>query len=165
MVSWIAALLLIAISYGLLRFGLWIVRFYRNRQHQYAEAARKFNEEAAVLLAREDITSGDIAFIDDLVSTINDPRTAMVFYQVLYDKKRNRLEKPKRTHRTSDHLSEDHLNLHILWFTAVTAKSPIFGSMVRIAIAQQNIPTAVTEVSHRVHVDHKLRSKGRLAHA
>lgn len=90
-----------------------------------------------MLLARDDISSGYFTFNDGLTSTKIDPRAATVFYIMVYEEKNERLEAAGRIAATSDHLIEDHKNLHLLWLTAVAARYPIFGSMVRMAIAEE----------------------------
>lgn len=165
MLEWIAALLMIAASYSLLRFGLWLVKFYKYQHQQYVDSVKQFNAQANALLENEKLSSGDIDFIDDMVSTINRHETAMVFLQILIDKKKKKPENKVRANRISDHLTKEHLDLHYLWFTAVTAKSPFFGSLIRVVIAQQNIPKAVTEVSHKANTVRKASNNKLYVHA
>lgn len=155
MLEWIAALLLIAISYCLLRFGLWLLTIYKDRHQQYLDAAHLFYDVATKLLKRDDLSKNDVEFIDDLASTMNDPHTAMVFLRVLQKRKKAPTTSQKSPSRISDHLVNEQLGLHYFWFTAVTARSPVFGSLVRLTIAQQSIPAVVKEVSHKANVAHK----------
>ncbi|GGB00635.1 hypothetical protein GCM10011491_31030 [Brucella endophytica] len=165
MLEWVSAILLIAVSYALLRFGLWLLKIHHSSHEQYVDAARAFYVEANNLLQRDDLSKGDIEFIDDMASTINNPRAAFLFLEFL-KKKSKPSRRPKASlSPLSDHLKNEHFNLNYLWFTAVTANSPFVGSLVRVTIAQQNIPNAVRETSHKANVMHQENHNGRLAHA
>lgn len=170
MLSWISAVLLIAISYGLLRFGLWVIQV-RNRSHrQYVEAARGFFEHANHLLKMDNLTESDIEFIDDLASTINDKMSAPAYLRVLQKKEARRRKGIKTQSNTNlEPLSivhtEDFSKCVYAWFSAITANSPLFGALIRITIDQQKIPATTREVSHKVNAAHKSSRSSKLAHA
>lgn len=171
MLNWIAALLLIIISYSLLRLGLWIIEVRNLSQRQYVEASREFFKHVDTLLLLDDLTETDIEFIDDLVSTINDKSAAMAYLYVLQKKEARRKAGIQSSNNSNlaplsmAHTDEFYKCIHS-WFSAITANSPVFGALIRVTIDQQKIAATSREVSHKVNTNHRFSKLSKiLAHA
>lgn len=152
--SYIFALLFASAGIGLIYFVRWYARQKVVAAHEYRKATEKFYASVRPLVSDDETPAEIVDLIKYLNLTINDRRIArrLASYP-LHQKWSDNYQKYNKIicefFEARPELAQNHSDVILSWFMAVTALSPISGFAARYSIDNESMGTAAGRISRK----------------